>query len=112
MARRYLSQPMSRARRASLSQVLAGGRSANRRPSEVTLVSRAAFCTLAGITESQLTLWEHEQLIVPVEKARREPLYAASSLRRARIIRTLAEELDVNLPGIDVILHLLDRMTR
>jgi len=112
MARRYLSQPMSRARRAGLSQVVAGSRSANRRATQVTLVSRAAFCTLAGITESQLTLWEHEQLIAPVESAKPETLYAASSLRRARIIRTLAEELDVNLPGIDVILHLLDQLTR
>ena len=75
-------------------------------------MSRAAFCVLAGITESQLRLWEHEQLLAPVESRGPEPLYAAATLRRARIIRTLAEELDVNLPGIDVILHLLDQMTR
>jgi len=43
---------------------------------------------------------------------RREPLYAPQTLRRARLIRTLAEELEVNLPGIDIILNLLDRMNR
>ena len=43
---------------------------------------------------------------------RTEPLYDASTLQRARLIRTLAEELEVNLPGIDVILHLLDQMSR
>lgn len=75
-------------------------------------MSRTAFCALAGITESQLRLWEHEQLLSPVESREPEPLYAAATLRRARVIRTLAEELDVNLPGIDVILHLLDQMTR
>jgi DNA-binding transcriptional MerR regulator len=41
---------------------------------------------------------------------RREPLYDASALKRARVIRTLAEELEVNLPGIGVILNLLDQM--
>ena len=33
-----------------------------------------------------------------------EPLYDREALRRARVIRTLEEELDVNLPGIGVIL--------
>ena len=33
-------------------------------------------------------------------------------MRRARLIRTLAEELEVNLPGIDIILNLLDQMNR
>lgn len=36
----------------------------------------------------------------------------ASALRRARLIRTLAEELEVNLPGIEVILRLLDECSR
>ncbi len=79
----------------------------------VTLVSRTVLCTLTGVSERQLTLWEHEDLIAPAQieqtASRREPLYDASALRRVRLIRTLAEELDVNLPGIDVILHLLDQ---
>lgn len=76
-----------------------------------TLVSRSAFCVIAGISESQLTLWEHEDLIVPVlDQAER--FYDESALRRARVIRTLAEDLGVNLPGIDVILNLLDQMDR
>ncbi len=78
-----------------------------------TLVSRTAFCVLAGISESQLTLWEHEALIAPArDQAGPERFYDESALRRARVIRTLAEDLDVNLPGIDVILNLLDRMNR
>lgn len=105
-------RPFARPRRARSAALKRSRRGIQRRSSEITLVSRAVFCALAGITESQLRLWEHEQLISPVESRRPEPLYAAATLRRARIIRTLAEELDVNLPGIDVILHLLDRMTR
>jgi len=82
----------------------------------VTLVSRNVLCMLTGISERQLTLWEREELIAPARvdelEGRRDPLYDAASLRRARLIRTLAEELDVNLPGIDVILRLLDQFSR
>lgn len=85
-----------------------------RKPSRTILMSRTAFRVLAGITDAELALWEHEEFIVPVDQADRvdEPLYDRSALRRARLIRTLAEELDVNLPGIEVILHLLDQMGR
>ena len=100
-------------------------RSTPRRPSRtraarnggrLTFVSRTALCSLSGISERELILWEREELIAPATVARRagraEPLYDASTLQRARLIRTLAEELEVNLPGIDVILHLLDQMGR
>jgi DNA-binding transcriptional MerR regulator len=85
-----------------------------RRSSRTTLVSRTAFRVLAGITDAELTLWEREEFIVPVprEDTVGEPLYDSSALRRARLIRTLAEDLEVNLPGIEVILHLLDQMAR
>jgi chaperone modulatory protein CbpM len=79
-----------------------------------TLLGRSALCLMSGISERQLILWEHEELIVPVPAPEAdhagEPLYDASALRRARLIRTLAEELEVNLAGIDVILHLLDQI--
>jgi len=79
-----------------------------------TLLGRSALCLMSGISERQLILWEHEELIEPVATpyAGRpgEPLYDATALRRARLIRTLAEELEVNLAGIDVILHLLDQL--
>ena len=80
------------------------------------LVSRDAFCVLSGVSERELAIWEHEELLAPAHvierNGRREPLYAPQTLRRARLIRTLAEELEVNLPGIDIILNLLDRMNR
>ena len=80
----------------------------------VTLVSRPALCVLGGISERRLLLWEHEELIGPAvvrqTHGRSETLYDASALKRIRLIRILADELDVNLPGIDVILHLLEQM--
>jgi hypothetical protein len=81
-----------------------------------TLVSRDAFCVLSGVSERELAMWEHEELVAParvvVVDGRRELLYASETLRRARLIRTLADELEVNLPGIDIILNLLDQMHR
>jgi DNA-binding transcriptional MerR regulator len=80
-----------------------------------TLLGRSALRLMSGISERQLVLWEHEQLIAPVTTLRAEPsaepLYDTRALRRARLIRTLAEDLEVNLAGIDVILHLLDQIT-
>jgi hypothetical protein len=80
-----------------------------------TLLSREALCVLTGISNAQLTLWEHEELIAPATSkfsSGPELLYDESMLQRVRLIRTLAEELEVNLPGIDVILHLLDQIAR
>ena len=89
---------------------------ATRNGGQFTFVSRTALCSLSGISERELILWEREELIAPVTvtrlAGRTKPLYDASTLQRARLIRTLAEELEVNLPGIDVILHLLDQMSR
>lgn len=80
------------------------------------LVSRDAFCVLSGVSEHELTMWEQEALLAParvvVLDGRREPLYASETLRRARLIRMLSDELEVNLPGIDIILNLLDQMHR
>jgi DNA-binding transcriptional MerR regulator len=80
------------------------------------LISRSAFCTMVGVSERQLTVWEHEELLVPSQTLESagtiQPLYDQKSLRRARLIRTLEQELEVNLPGIGVILHLLDRLGR
>jgi len=85
-----------------------------RKRSRTTLVSRTAFRALAGISDAELTFWEREELITPVSDADRldEPLYDTSALKRARLIRTLTEDLEVNLPGLEVILHLLDQLVR
>lgn len=80
------------------------------------LVSREAFCALVGVSPHELAAWEREELLTPARvvetDGRREPLYDREAMRRARLIRTLAEELEVNLPGIDIILNLLDQMNR
>jgi DNA-binding transcriptional MerR regulator len=71
---------------------------------------------MCGITERELAMWEREDLLAPSQvsdiNGESEPLYDREALHRVRVIRTLAEELEVNLPGIGVILHLLDQMGR
>jgi DNA-binding transcriptional MerR regulator len=83
---------------------------------EVVLMSRSVFCSIGGISERELASWEREDLIAPVRVERvhgqLEALYDREALRRVRVIRTLAEELEVNIPGIGVILHLLDQLER
>jgi DNA-binding transcriptional MerR regulator len=83
---------------------------------EVILMSRSVFRSISGISEGELASWEREDLIAPVRvervRGRSEALYDQDALRRVKVIRTLADELEVNIPGIGVILHLLDQMGR
>ena len=92
-------------------------RKKSQRPRAGTLLyTRSVICGLCGVTESELALWEAEELIEPSRLLERdhefEPLYDAGTLRRIRLIRTLADELEVNLPGIGIILRLLEQMGR
>ncbi len=81
---------------------------------QMRFYSRSVVCGLCAVTEHELALWESEDLIAParlLERGNRfEPLYDDAAVRRIRLIRTLADELEVNLPGIDVILHLLEQL--
>jgi DNA-binding transcriptional MerR regulator len=83
---------------------------------EVVLMSRSVFCSISGVSERELASWEREDLVAPVRveqvRGQHEALYDEDALRRVRVIRTLGEELEVNIPGIGVILHLLDQMSR
>jgi DNA-binding transcriptional MerR regulator len=83
---------------------------------KVVLVTRTVLCSVCGVSESQLTVWEHEDLVAPARldesRGGAEPLYDRESIHRVRVIRSLAEELEVNLAGIGVILHLLDQLAQ
>jgi len=85
------------------------------RANKAAYLTRDALRAFAGITDDQLRVWEFEDLIshsaiIEIEGSR-EPVYTQSTLRRIRTIRSLGEDLGVNLPGIGVILHLLDQMS-
>jgi DNA-binding transcriptional MerR regulator len=88
--------------------------SATRARASTAYLSRTVLCRLGGISEEQLSVWEFEEFIAPATMleidGHREGVYDQAALRRIRTIRALAEDLGVNLPGIGVILELLDRM--
>ncbi|MGC1677581.1 MAG: MerR family transcriptional regulator [Candidatus Binataceae bacterium] len=90
--------------------------SSSRRPRRggPILVTREVFCVMTGVSDRQLAVWEHEEFIAPAQVTRTghavERLYDRAALERVRVIRTLSEELEVNIPGIGVILHLLDQL--
>jgi DNA-binding transcriptional MerR regulator len=92
-------------------------RTSSRQPrrKQPALLTRDALRALGGITDDQLRLWEFEELIthstlLEVE-GHRVPVYNQATLRRIRTIRSLGEDLGINLPGIGVILHLLDQLS-
>jgi DNA-binding transcriptional MerR regulator len=84
--------------------------------SRMLFYTRSVACGLCGVSERELALWEAEDLIAPARLLERnsgfEPLYDDAALRRIRLIRNLADDLEVNLPGIGVILHLLEQLGR
>lgn len=89
--------------------------SRSRKPEQVPYLSREALLTLAGISESQLRLWEFEDIvshaaIIEIE-GRHVSVYNHGTLRRIKTIRALGEDLGINLAGIGVILHLLDQLS-
>ena len=94
----------------------AKGNSGRVRDRSEILITRTAFCAIVGVSEHQLAVWEHEDLVTPAQVLESagapQALYDHNALERARVIRTLEQELDVNLPGIGIILHLLDRLSR
>ena len=101
---------------ASTVKALKGRAAARARKHEpVPYLSRAALLTLGGITENQLRLWEFEDIVsqsaVLEVEGHRVPVYNQATLRRIRTIRALGEDLGINLPGIGVILHLLDQLS-
>jgi DNA-binding transcriptional MerR regulator len=81
------------------------------------LFTREVFCTVCGISAEQLTTWEREELIGPTRMIEREGsamecLYGDKAIKRARLIRSLGEDLEVNLAGIGIILRLLEQLGR
>ncbi len=93
-------------------------RKSSRRASrpQLRFYSRSVVCGLCGVTEHELAMWESEELVSPARLLERgdafEPLYDEAGMRRIRLIRRLSDDLEVNLPGIGVILHLLEQLGR
>jgi len=70
---------------------------------------REAAVTL-GIEIADLELFEHEHLITIKRTLDDEPVISSLDVERARLAALLIRELDVNLPGAEVIVHMREEM--
>jgi len=63
-----------------------------------------------GIHPQTLRLYEREGLLRPARTEGNTRLYDAGTIERLEIILTLTRDLGVNLAGVEVILHMKERM--
>lgn len=66
--------------------------------------------TAIGIAEAELELLEREHLIEVKRTLENEPVISADDVEKARFVSFLTRELEVNLPGAEVILHMREDM--
>jgi MerR family transcriptional regulator/heat shock protein HspR len=64
------------------------------------------------VRPSDLRLYEREGLLRPARTEGKTRLYDADTIDRLEIILTLTRDLGVNLAGVDVILHMKERMQK
>jgi MerR family transcriptional regulator/heat shock protein HspR len=65
-----------------------------------------------GIHPQTLRLYEREGLLRPVRTEGKTRLYDADTIERLEIILTLTRDLGVNLAGVEVILHMKEKIER
>jgi len=65
-----------------------------------------------GIHPQTLRLYEREGLLRPARTEGNTRLYDATTIERLEIILTLTRDLGVNLAGVEVILHMKERMEK
>jgi MerR family transcriptional regulator, heat shock protein HspR len=63
-----------------------------------------------GIDAEELALYERESLICVQRTLDDEPVISAEDVERARLVACLLHDLDVNLPGAEVIVHMREEM--
>jgi MerR family transcriptional regulator/heat shock protein HspR len=66
---------------------------------------------IVGVHAHTLRYYERLGIIQPKRSTGNQRLYSAKDIEKLQQIRTLADNLGVNLAGVDVILRLTQRMT-
>jgi chaperone modulatory protein CbpM len=72
-------------------------------------ITRQEFLLRASLDDGTLEAWVAEEWLMPGGSTA-EPAFTDADIARAALIRDLKHELDVNDPGIGVILSLLDQV--
>lgn len=65
---------------------------------------------MVGVGTHTLRYYERIGIIEPSRSTGNIRLYSARDIARLRRVKTLMEDLGVNLAGVEVILHMLERM--
>jgi MerR family transcriptional regulator/heat shock protein HspR len=74
---------------------------------------RKQIIEIFGVEEEFLAQLEAEELIRPVQLERvHEKVFPIDQVERIRIISNLVQDLEVNLPGVEVILEMRENMIR
>ena len=73
------------------------------------MITRQEFLMQARLDDGTLEAWVAEEWLIPGGSTA-EPAFTDADIARAALIRDLKHELDVNDPGIGVILSLLDQV--
>ncbi|MGH7805359.1 MAG: chaperone modulator CbpM [Candidatus Binatia bacterium] len=63
-----------------------------------------------GIEAGELEVYEREHLITIKRTLENEAVISAEDVERARLVALLLRDLEVNLPGAEVIVHMRDEM--
>ena len=82
---------------------------AGRRPGVFRI---GAIAERFGIHPQTLRLYEREGLLRPVRTEGNTRLYDSDTIERLEIILTLTRDLGVNLAGVEVILHMKEKIER
>ena len=66
---------------------------------------------MVGVHAQTLRYYEREGIIQPSRSQGNQRLYSPTDIERLRQIKTLVDDLGVNLAGVDVILRLTERIS-
>ncbi len=82
----------------------------NHPPQQPVIFARSVAARLAGVSLEFLELVEAEALIRPRQLEGGEAGYASADIQRLARIRRLHEMLGLDLPAVEVVLHLREQM--
>ena len=68
------------------------------------------LCRACRAREEQVRVWVDEGVLTPLGDSPPEWRFAGASLRRARLALTLTRELEINAPGVALVLDLMDEI--
>ncbi len=68
------------------------------------------LCQVTGASEDELTLWVAEGAFDPNGNGPQDWRFSGASLRRVRTAQRLARDLQINPPGVALVLDLLDQI--